>query len=207
MIFGQATLGLFIPIGLILALPTMVEVGTRNYPGQELHVNNMSAGIFNTFNGIGEVIGPLYGATAYERMGFRSTSDTVTLICFAYALLFFMLGLEPFVSSQLRDRHSPINLDYNSKDSINKHKLDMKKRCRSDLDIGDAKTFASESLLSVSRDDQKSLRTPQQTKSTRDNSDTNSFRSDSTLRQRRKRQDDYVILKSERASYSRPQLD
>lgn len=71
MIFGQGALGLFIPVGLILALPSMVERAIKKYPGQELHVNNMSAGIFNTMNGVGEVIGPLYGAAAYERLGFR----------------------------------------------------------------------------------------------------------------------------------------
>ena len=33
MIIGQGVLGLFIPIGLILALPTMVEVANRHFPG------------------------------------------------------------------------------------------------------------------------------------------------------------------------------
>ena len=93
MIIGQGVLGLFIPIGLILALPTMVEAANKHFPGQERHVNNMSSGIFNTFNGIGEVIGPMYGAAMYERVGFRSTSDTIMLICFTYALIFFLFGL------------------------------------------------------------------------------------------------------------------
>ena len=33
MIVGQALLGLFIPFGLILALPTMVEYAINRYPG------------------------------------------------------------------------------------------------------------------------------------------------------------------------------
>ena len=54
----------------------------------------MSAGIFNTMNGVGEVIGPLYGAYAFEGMGFRATSDTICLTCLTYALIFFFFGLE-----------------------------------------------------------------------------------------------------------------
>ena len=40
----------------------------------------MSSGIFNTFNGLGEVIGPMYGAAMYDSVGFRATSDTISLI-------------------------------------------------------------------------------------------------------------------------------
>ena len=79
----------------------------------------MSAGIFNTMNGVGEVIGPLYGAAAFESVGFRSTSDTICLICLAYALIFFLFGLETIDAdpeSQLLDQ------DYNSKKLVNKEK-------------------------------------------------------------------------------------
>ena len=90
---GQGILGLFIPIGLILGLPTMVETANKYYPSQQSKVNNMSSGIFNTFLGLGEVIGPLFGATMCEKVSFRKTSDIIALICVAYALIFFLFGL------------------------------------------------------------------------------------------------------------------
>ena len=197
MIFGQGVLGLFIPIGLILALPTMVEQAIRKFPGQELHVNNMSAGIFNTMNGVGEVIGPMYGAAAYESMGFRSTSDTICLICLAYVIIFFTFGLEPIEV----EPESLFNQDVNSKKIINKEK----KRCRSSCDLSDEKTFKSESLLSSNEDLKLMMNSKNTTGATESTHDTssNSFRSDSTLRYRRKRLEDYVSLKSDKGKPSR----
>ena len=40
-------------------------------------------------NGLGEVIGPLFGAQMYERVGFRMTSDLTAIVAFAYVLTFF----------------------------------------------------------------------------------------------------------------------
>ena len=91
MILGQGLLGLFIPIGLILALPSMVESVTSASPSQVGRINNLSAGIFNTANGLGEVVGPLFGAAMYERSGFRFTSDIVVMITFFYAFVFTFL--------------------------------------------------------------------------------------------------------------------
>ena len=70
----------------------MVETANKYYPNQQLKVNNMSSGIFNTFLGLGEVIGPLFGAAMCEKISFRKTSDTIALICVAYALIFFLFG-------------------------------------------------------------------------------------------------------------------
>ena len=92
----------------------MVEHAIKKFPGQDLHINNMSAGIFNTMNGVGEVIGPLYGASAFESMGFRVTSDTICLTCLAYALIFFMFGL----GETECDRGSLLDQDYNSKSLV-----------------------------------------------------------------------------------------
>ena len=66
MIVGQALLGLCIPISLILALPSMVESAIAVYPNQVGRVNNLSSGVFCATSGLGEVIGPLFGAAMYE---------------------------------------------------------------------------------------------------------------------------------------------
>lgn len=62
MIVGQALVGFFIPMGLILALPTMVEIAEKKFPEHKTRINNLSAGLFSTSNGLGEVVGPLFGA-------------------------------------------------------------------------------------------------------------------------------------------------
>jgi len=176
MIFGQAALGLFIPVSLILALPTMVELAMRRFPGQDLHVNNMSAGIFNTMNGVGEVIGPMYGAAAYEHMGFRQTSDTICLICIAYVLVYFTFGLDPMDADP---------------QTIQEEAVNSKKRgkARSTCDISDDPANKSESLLSNSNEDLKSTRTVKNTTGATESTlspSTSSYRSDSTIRHRKK---------------------
>ena len=93
MVAGQILLGLFIPVGLVLALPSMVESVIGHYPNQVSRVNNLSSGVFNTANGLGEVIGPMFGAAIYEDYGFRTTSDITALITFGYVLVFIFVLL------------------------------------------------------------------------------------------------------------------
>ena len=91
MIIGQVLLGLFIPVGIILGLPSMVETVQSHYPMQMGRVNNLSAGVFSATAGLGEVIGPLFGAAMYEQSGFRMTSDMVAVVTFFYAFAFMFI--------------------------------------------------------------------------------------------------------------------
>ena len=84
----------------------MVETANKYYPNQQRKVNNMSSGIFNTFLGLGEVIGPLFGASMCEKISFRKTSDIIALICVAYALVFFLFGFyDPNVQPHVADNN------------------------------------------------------------------------------------------------------
>ena len=80
----------------------------------------MSAGMFNTFMGLGEVIGTIYGALLFDHLGFRGVCDSISIICFTYALIFFLFGLsEKVVNPEeptltLFDKDSKI-IDFNSK--------------------------------------------------------------------------------------------
>lgn len=91
MILGQILLGLFIPFGLVLSLPTMVEHVSKKFPNQTGRVNNLSAGVFNTANGLGEVVGPLFGAHMYEKVGFRATSDMTAVVALVYVVTFIYI--------------------------------------------------------------------------------------------------------------------
>ena len=54
-------------------------------------MNNISSGIFSAASGLGEVIGPLFGAAMYEYSGFRMTSDVVAMITFLYVIVFIFV--------------------------------------------------------------------------------------------------------------------
>ena len=89
----------------------------------------MSSGIFNTFNGLGEVFGPMFGASMYDHMGFRSTSDTIMLICFSYSLIFFLFGLQDTAVEPESDRN--FEVDFNAKRIVNKEREKSLKRRKS----------------------------------------------------------------------------
>lgn len=54
--------GLVDPFVLIPSLPEMIEAAVQKYPDHEYKINDLSAGVFNCFLGIGQVTGPLYGS-------------------------------------------------------------------------------------------------------------------------------------------------
>jgi MFS family permease len=92
---GQALVGVFTAFMMIPGLPEMVESTIPLYPGQERRVNNLSAGIYNSFLGFGQVIAPAYGAFFTEAIGFRWTADIVAIICFVFGGAYFALAGGP----------------------------------------------------------------------------------------------------------------
>ena len=106
-------LGLFIPVGLILALPSMVESVAQHYPNQVGRVNNLSSGVFNTANGLGEVIGPLFGAAMYEQSGFKMTSDVTSFFTFCYVFVFVFVLTNGIASirDQIKKRSNPDEIE------------------------------------------------------------------------------------------------
>ena len=153
MVAGQILLGLFIPVGLILALPSMVESVTAYYPNQVSRVNNLSSGVFNTANGLGEVIGPMFGAALYEDYGFRVTSDVTSAITFCYVLVFMFIlsrGGESIYNKLTDDSTEEVDLKdkglLSSKDYIKK-KLD---ETEDSSESGKSESLLSSSMYSMS---------------------------------------------------------
>ena len=52
----------------------------------------MISGIFAAFLGIGQCIGPIYGAFAFKRIGFQWTTDTVAFASLAFGIIYFFLA-------------------------------------------------------------------------------------------------------------------
>lgn len=98
---GQALVGVFTAFMMIPGLPEMVESTIPLYPNQEREVNNLSAGVYNSFLGFGQVVAPAFGAIVTEAVGFRMTADIVALVCFLFSIIYFAVagGPEAFRAS------------------------------------------------------------------------------------------------------------
>ena len=91
----------FMPTLVVLALPEMLDaISTRGDIGIESKeiAGNYAGALLSTSMGIGQILGPLYGATCYANFGFAVTQDIVALICIvlASAYFFFAEGLKAF---------------------------------------------------------------------------------------------------------------
>ena len=147
----------------------MVESVAQHYPNQIGRVNNLSSGVFNTANGLGEVVGPLFGAAMYETSGFRMTSDITSIITFLYVFVFVFILTNGIASirHQIKKRTNKLDTAEESKDDADGKKNKYSKKFGKDDDnlnssydhqyMGGSSN-GSESLLSSS--DQHKATTP-----------------------------------------------
>ena len=89
MCVGQAIVGAMLANQLIPGLPEMEAAAVMHFPKQERKVNNMSAGIFNSFLGIGQIVAPLYGSTANQFLGFQNTTTIAAGLDLVFAIIYF----------------------------------------------------------------------------------------------------------------------
>ena len=67
---GQVMAGMTYTSVICLSIPEMADGVKPHYTGQEREISNLVAGIWNLAAGIGQFIGPIYGAFLEERIGF-----------------------------------------------------------------------------------------------------------------------------------------
>ena len=99
MIVGLFLSGCFLAPIAIPALPEMLEATEGKFHANESEkAGNYTAGIFNMGLGMGQVVGPLFGASMYDAIGFRNTQDLTCLLCITFASLYFVFadGREAF---------------------------------------------------------------------------------------------------------------
>lgn len=68
---GQFVLGLFTIFFLVTCLPEMIDDVVRNHPESPFEASDISAGVFNSMLGFGQMMSPLYGSYMTEAFGFR----------------------------------------------------------------------------------------------------------------------------------------
>lgn len=84
---GFSTATIVIPI-----FPAMLDAVEERFPeliGEEL--NNVAAGYFNSFLGVGEAIGPISASLLTMQFGFRSSEDGIAILILVYCITYFML--------------------------------------------------------------------------------------------------------------------
>eukprot|EP00344_Euplotes_crassus_P004222 CAMPEP_0196996980 /NCGR_PEP_ID=MMETSP1380-20130617/2738_1 /TAXON_ID=5936 /ORGANISM="Euplotes crassus, Strain CT5" /LENGTH=358 /DNA_ID=CAMNT_0042413105 /DNA_START=379 /DNA_END=1455 /DNA_ORIENTATION=+ len=89
---GQLCIGGFGLFLMVPVIPEMINSGSKYYPGKIIEVTDISAGVFNSGLGIGQVVGPIFGSYVTQATDFRTCSDIVGYILFTYSILYFLLG-------------------------------------------------------------------------------------------------------------------
>lgn len=104
-VVGQIAHGIVDPFILVPSLPEMIESVIPHYPGQEETINDLSSGLFNMFLGIGQVIGPLFGAIVTDMYGYKQCADTVAILSLLFAVLYYIFaeGKDALVTSRWAD--------------------------------------------------------------------------------------------------------
>ena len=86
------TANLLAPL-VIPILPEMLEVAEERYPDCNMQtVGDLTGALLSTSLGLGQVLGPLYGAMTYSALNFRLTQDILAIFCISFATLYFLLG-------------------------------------------------------------------------------------------------------------------
>lgn len=84
MLIGLILMGCAITFCLIPALPEMIRSVEQDFDNSRGEVNDVASGIFNTALGVGQVSGPLVGSLLTHQLGFRETTDVLSLYAIAF---------------------------------------------------------------------------------------------------------------------------
>ena len=92
MLVGLTLMGWAITFCLIPALPEMIRTVENDFDNSKGEVNDVASGIFNTALGIGQVSGPLIGSFMTHQIGFRSTTDLLSIYAIVFGTIYFIFG-------------------------------------------------------------------------------------------------------------------
>lgn len=84
---------------------SITELTTRAkliYPHRTDDISDYCAAILNTFIGLGQALGPVYGANMVASLGFRVAQDGVCITCLAFSVLYFIVCDGPTAFKSLK---------------------------------------------------------------------------------------------------------
>lgn len=100
-LLGMSISGYFVP-GLCLIISTIEKEYNLDKDNQSL--NDRASGLLSTAMAMGCIIGPVLGGVLNDKVGFRSTCDTLGFLTFVFALFYFFSIILPHLCSKRRSR-------------------------------------------------------------------------------------------------------
>lgn len=92
MALGQLWIGWFGLFLMVPVIPEMISAASPLYPNRIIEITDVSAGVFNSGLGLGQVLGPIFGSYVTKATDFQTWADMVGLLLFAYAIIYFLFG-------------------------------------------------------------------------------------------------------------------
>ena len=90
MIIGLFLTANFLAPTVIPVLPEILAAVEEKVDKSEMQkAGDYSGALLNTALGLGQVLGPLMGASFYAQWGFRTTEDIIALLCITLSILYF----------------------------------------------------------------------------------------------------------------------
>jgi len=93
-IIGMTLLGFLHPWLCLFNIPEMTDFIEYSYPefsAKELsHLTDFSSSMYTAFSNFFEMFAPIFGATVYEKSGFRRLSDYVAFLTIGLGLLYLI---------------------------------------------------------------------------------------------------------------------
>ena len=86
----------------IPVLPEVLSIVDEQYKTiNKQQSRDFASALFNASLGLGQVLGPLFGAPVYALVGFIAMEDILAIICIGFAVLYFILadGMTAFRST------------------------------------------------------------------------------------------------------------
>ena len=125
MVIGLFLTANFLAPTAIPVIPEMQEATQDRFPNFDAqYAGNYHGALFSTFFGLGQVAGPLFGASTYAALNFRLTEDIMALIFIVFAIFYFFCASgKTAIKDTFKRKHQEIIL----KDQIIVHNLDSKR--------------------------------------------------------------------------------
>ena len=98
MCIGQVLAGITGSQCFVSCMLEMIDDANARNPENYLAVAALSTGIYRSMTGIAQMLGPVYGSTVNEYLGFKLTMDILAFLDLAFGIAYFVLagGTEAF---------------------------------------------------------------------------------------------------------------
>ena len=73
-------------------------------------ISDYGSGLYGTFFSIGQILAPIVGGALFEAVGYRQTTDFMTLVCLGWCIVFFVFNVGFKIYSQESKIHEKMEL-------------------------------------------------------------------------------------------------